>query len=340
MSHSNIALFVANAGCPYRCTFCNQFTITGEPETAKPEDVAPAVRTALRSGTRHAQLAFFGGSFTAIPRDYMLSLLEAARPFVEDGSVTGIRISTRPDCIDDEILDILQEYGTEAIELGAQSMSDSVLRLNRRGHTAEDVERASGKIRSRGLELGLQMMTGLYGSSPEQDRETAKALISLKPQTVRIYPTIVIERTELARLYREGKYTPQTLEEAVELGADLLREFEQNGIRVIRLGLHSGGNVEDGYVAGPYHPAFRELCEGRIYLRLAREALRGKTPGSYTLFVRPSEISKMTGQKRKNIIELEKNQFHCKIRPDSGLRRYEVRVGGFNGLKIAGNAGV
>lgn len=328
MSHSNIALFVANAGCPYRCTFCNQFTITGEPETAKPEDVAPAVETALRSGTKHAQIAFFGGSFTAIPRDYMISLLEAARPFVEDGSVTGIRLSTRPDCIDDEILDILQAYGTEAIELGAQSMSDSVLTLNRRGHCAEDVVRASEKIRSRGLELGLQMMTGLYGSTPETDLKTAQELIALKPQTVRIYPTIVIEGTELARLYREGKYVPQTLDEAADLGARLLLSFEQNGIRVIRLGLHSGGNVEEGYVAGPYHPAFRELCEGKIYLQAAKDALRGRKPGPYTLYVRPSEISKMTGQKRKNIIELDQYNFHCRVRPDSGLRKYEVRVGG------------
>lgn len=328
MSHSNIALFVANAGCPYRCTFCNQFTITGEPETAKPEDVAPAVETALRSGTKHAQIAFFGGSFTAIPREYMISLLEAAWPFVEDGSVTGIRLSTRPDCIDDEILDILQAYGTEAIELGAQSMSDSVLNLNRRGHCAEDVVRASEKIRSRGLELGLQMMTGLYGSTPETDLETAQALIALKPQTVRIYPTIVIEGTELARLYREGKYVPQTLDEAADLGAKLLLAFEQNGICVIRLGLHSGGNVEEGYVAGPYHPAFRELCEGRIYFQAAKDALKGRQPGSYTLYVQPSEISKMTGQKRKNIIELDQYNFHCRVRPDSGLQKYEVRVGG------------
>lgn len=328
MSHSNIALFVANAGCPYRCTFCNQFTITGEPETAKPEDVAPAVETALRSGTKNAQIAFFGGSFTAIPRDYMISLLEAAHPFVEDGSVTGIRLSTRPDCIDEEILDILQSYGTEAIELGAQSMSDSVLKLNRRGHCAEDVVRASEMIRSRGLELGLQMMTGLYGSTPEMDMETAQALIDLKPQTARIYPTIVIEGTELARLYREGQYIPQTLEEASELGAKLLLVFEQKGIRVIRLGLHSGGNVEEGYVVGPYHPAFRELCEGQIYLQAAKDALRGRTPGPYTLYVRPSEISKMTGQKRKNIIELDKYNFHCRVRPDSGLQKYEVRVGG------------
>lgn len=340
MSHSNIALFVANAGCPYRCTFCNQFTITGEPETAKPEDVAPAVKTALRSGTRHAQLAFFGGSFTAIPRDDMVSLLKAAKPFVDDGSVTGIRISTRPDCIDNEILDILQEYGVESIELGAQSMCDEVLRLNRRGHSAEDIVRASEMVRSRGLELGLQMMTGLYGSSPEKDLETAKALTDLNPETVRIYPTIVIEGTELARLYRDGKYVPQSLDEAVDLGAQLLLLFENCSIRVIRLGLHSGGNVEDGYVAGPYHPAFRELCESRIYLQCAREKLWGKKPGNYTLFVRPTEISKMTGQKRKNIIELDKVQFHCRIRPDSGLRRYQVRVGGSDGIKITGNAGV
>lgn len=150
MKHSNIALFVAGVGCPHRCTFCDQRTITGEPETASPEDVAPAVRTALESGTRGAQLAFFGGSFTAVPRPYMISLLEAARPFVEDGSVSGIRISTRPDSVGDEVLDILEDYGVEAVELGAQSMRDRVLKLNRRGHTADDVVEAAERVRRHG----------------------------------------------------------------------------------------------------------------------------------------------------------------------------------------------
>ena len=326
MSHRNIALFVANAGCPHRCTFCNQFSITGEPETAQPEDVHAAMRTALQNGQTGGQIAFFGGSFTAVPRPYLTALLEAAAPYVEDGSVSGIRISTRPDAIDEDILRLLEKYHVTAVELGAQSMSDEVLRKNRRGHTAEDVETASRAIQAHGMELGLQMMTGLYGSTEAEDLATADRLIALHPDTVRIYPTLVMEGTELARLYRQGRYVPQTLEEAVRTCAGLLRRFHGAGIPVIRLGLHSGGGVEDGYLAGPWHPAFRELCEGRIYYEAAAEQLKRLPKGRYRLFVAPSEISKMTGQKRKNIIELEKHQFRCSVRPDSALQPYQIRI--------------
>ena len=326
MKHSNIALFVAGVGCPHRCTFCDQRTITGEPETASPEDVAPAVRTALESGTRGAQLAFFGGSFTAVPRPYMISLLEAARPFVEDGSVSGIRISTRPDSVGDEVLDILEDYGVEAVELGAQSMRDRVLKLNRRGHTADDVVEAAERVRRHGFELGLQMMTGLPGSAPEDDLYTGRMLAELQPATMRIYPTIVLEGTELAELWRTGAYVPPTLDESVQVCGELLRIFEDRGIPVIRMGLHSGGEVEEGYLTGPYHPAFRELCEGHIYLERAKDALKGAEPGKYRLSVAPSEISKMAGQNRRNIIELEKNGYVCRIRPEDGLAHFEVRA--------------
>lgn len=322
--HANIALFVAHVGCPQRCTFCNQNVITGAPQTAQPEDVAEAVRTALASGTRGAQLAFFGGSFTAVDRNYMVSLLEAARPFVEDGSVSGIRCSTRPDAIDESVLELLKKYNVEAVELGAQSMDDRVLAMNRRGHTEDDVRRASALIHSFGMELGLQMMTGLYGDTDEGAMRTADELISLQPATVRIYPTVVLEGTELARLYAAGTYRPQTLPEAVSLCAALLPKFTDNGIRVIRLGLHSGGNVEDGYLAGAYHPAFRELVEGELYLQKVEELMKGLPEGEYTLYVKPSEISKITGQKRKNILKLKEHGYDCKVKGNAELEPFEV----------------
>lgn len=326
MSHKNIALFVAHAGCQNTCTFCNQRTISGKTETATADDVKRAMDIALSSGCHDGQLAFFGGSFTAIDRDYMISLLEAAHPYVLDHSVTGIRISTRPDAIDDEILELLKFYGVEAIELGAQSMDERVLALNKRGHTAEDVRVASKLIKSYDFELGLQMMTGLYGDTDEGAVYTAKELIALSPKTVRIYPTVVLEGTELASLYKSGEYKPQTLDEAVELCAKLLEMFENEGIKVIRLGLHSGGGVEEGYIAGAYHPALRELCESKLYYDrvLAELSTYDNSKGNeYKIFVNPKEISKMTGQKRINIVKLKDKNYFCKVFPDERLKQNE-----------------
>lgn len=326
MKHANIALFVANIGCPNMCSFCNQRTISGAVSTAKPEDVAQAIKVARDSGLKNGQLAFFGGSFTAIPFDYMQSLLSAARPFLDDGSISGIRISTRPDAIDENILRVLKESGVTAIELGAQSMVDDVLNANRRGHTAEDVRRAATLISESSFELGLQMMTGLYKDTNVGAVYTASELIKLNPDTVRIYPTVVLKGTELAELYRRGEYRSQTLSEAVSLCAKLIPMFEEEAISVIRVGLHSGGNVEEGYIAGAYHPAFRELCESEIYLSKTLSTFEGRGAGSYKVFVAPSEISKMTGQKRKNIIELENRGFTCTVCADESLKKYDFII--------------
>ncbi len=329
MSHKNIALFVAHAGCPNTCSFCNQRIISGKTETATADDVKRAMKIALDSGCHDGQLAFFGGSFTAIDRDYMISLLEAAHPYVLNRSITGIRISTRPDAIDTEILELLKYYGVEAIELGAQSMDERVLSLNRRGHTAEDVKRASELIKSHGFELGLQMMTGLYGDTDEGAVYTANEFIKLAPTTVRIYPTVVLEGTDLCTLYRSGEYKPETLDEAVNLCSVLLRMFEDAGIKVIRLGLHSGGNVEDGYIAGAYHPALRELCESKIFYERVLADLSeydNSAENEYKIFVNPKEISKMTGQKRINIVKLKDKNYSCKVFSDEKLKKNEFYI--------------
>lgn len=308
------------------CSFCNQHIISGKEKTATPEDVREAVRVALEHGCKGGQLAFFGGSFTAIDRTYMVELLSAAKPFVDDGSISGIRISTRPDAIDDEVLCILSHYGVDAIELGAQSMVDDVLLANRRGHTSENVRCAAKLIRAHGFELGLQMMTGLYKDTDEGAIYTAEELTKLKPDTMRIYPTVILEGTELADLYRAGKYVPQTLDEAVSLCAKLLLFFEEQGIRVIRTGLHSGGNVEDGYIAGAYHPAFRELCESEIYFSRVKEVFASKPQGKYKIFVSSKEISKMTGQKRKNVIKLKDTGFDCTVHGADNLKKYDFYI--------------
>lgn len=329
MKHINVALFVPHEGCPHMCSFCNQKTISGSAKKLTKEDIDEAVKIAIERGydKSNSEIAFFGGSFTAIDKEYMTYLLKSAYSYVKNGLFKGIRCSTRPDAIDSEILNILKKYGVTAIELGAQSMSDKVLELNDRGHTAEDVVKASELIKKHGFELGLQMMTGLYGDTDETAIETAKKIISLKPETVRIYPTVVLENTRLATLYETGKYTPQTVDEAVELCSVLLGMFGDAHIKVIRLGLHSGGNVEDGFVAGAYHPAFRELCESRLYLEKCRELINtNNITGNITIYVCPTEISKMTGQKRSNINLLASFGVYAKVKGDAELDKYKMRL--------------
>lgn len=321
--HANISVFVPHLGCPQMCSFCNQRYIARTSEIPDEETVKKAVETAINSknySNENTEIAFFGGSFTAIEREYMLRLLSAAHEYVKDKKVAGIRVSTRPDAINREILDILKEYGVTAIELGAQSMCDDVLTLNKRGHTVSDIIKSSSLIKQYGFSLGLQMMTGLYGSDDEKDIYTAEQIIRLKPDTVRIYPTIVLENTDLAELFEQGKYTPQALENAVELAAKLLIMFKEQNISVIRTGLHTIDT--ERYVAGPWHPSFKELCDAEIFYKKAL-ALLGEQ-GKYTVFVHPSSISKMIGQKRSNIIKLKALGFDCLVRPDGALGEYDL----------------
>ena len=289
------------------------------------------MKTALESADcNKGEIAFFGGSFTAIDKDYMISLLERAKMYIDKGLFAGIRVSTRPDCINEEILDILKYYGVTSIELGCQSMDDEVLHLNNRGHSAENVVKSAKLIKYYGFEFGVQMMTGLYGDNDETAIETARKLIDLKPDTARIYPTVVLENTDLERLYKAGEYKPQTVDEAADLCSELLLMFHEANIRVIRVGLHSGGNVEDGFVAGAYHPAFREICESRIYLIkvLAEIERQGTEKGDVSVTVGSSFVSMMAGQKKANSEKLRELGYNLKIKQDKNMKKYEIEVGG------------
>lgn len=332
MRHINVALFVPDEGCPHRCSFCNQKTISGSVKRLEVSDVDSAVHTALSSKTdvSGGEIAFFGGSFTAIEKTYMESLLSAAYKYIKDGLFHGIRISTRPDCIDRPTLEILKRYGVTSIEIGCQSMSDRVLLLNERGHTADDIVKASKLIKAYGFELGVQMMTGLYGDDDETAIETAEKLIALSPDTARIYPTVVLEKTKLEQLYLSGEYRPQTLDESVNLCSKLLYLFYKAGIPVIRLGLHSGGNVEEGYVAGAYHPAFRELCESKIYLSLLLKELERQniTGGEITVAVAEKNLSQFLGQKKSNISSLSSLGFVTAVKTSNELSKYQIQVQG------------
>ena len=325
---ANVAVFVPHLGCGHRCSFCNQNGINGDTGPVGTDGVTRILEHGLATlggNAKDAQIAFFGGSFTSIPRDQRILLLEAAQPFLREGGYGGIRISARPDAIDEGILDELESYGVTAIELGVQSMDDGVLSANNRGHTAEDVEKASALIRERGFSLGHHMMTGLYGSNQTKDLYTARRLIALKPDTVRIHPALVLEGTKLARLHHEGKYIPQDLEGAVELCTELLKMFNQAGVTVIRMGLHDTPGLNESLVAGPYHPAFRELCEGKIMLGTAVRLLYGAGPGKVRLAVNPGYVSRMTGQNRRNLRQLKDMGYRVKIVTDEGLEPLEVR---------------
>ena len=329
MSHSNISIFVPHKGCPNDCSFCNQRAISGQMTSATPEDVEDAVEIAIKYKVdpKNTEIAFFGGSFTAIEREDMLSLLTAAKHFLDIYKFKGIRISTRPDCINKDILETLKNYGVTAIELGAQSMSDEILSANRRGHTAEDVRKASKLIKEYDFELGLQMMTGLYKSDFQKDEQTALEIIKLRPDTVRIYPTVVLKNTHLGYLQEKGEYIAPTAEESAPFCARLLQLFEKEGIKVIKLGLHSSETVESDMVGGAYHPAFRELCEGHIYLAKTLEKLSDKDKNQqYVIYVNKKVLSKAKGQQKRNEKALKNQGFHCIIKGKENLEEFDIEV--------------
>ncbi len=302
---SIIPVFVPHLGCPNDCVFCNQRRISGSTVPASAEDVDNAIKNAAalpRTGAKR-QLAFYGGSFTAIPKAEQEALLSAAYSHLLSGEIDSIRLSTRPDAIDAEILARLKKFGVETIEIGAQSMDERVLLLAGRGHTAKDVENAARQIKSAGFRLILQMMTGLPGADDESSIESARRIIALEPDGVRIYPTVIVRDTALYDLWKAGRYDEHTVEDAVRVCAKLLPMFEKADIPVIRLGLNPTDELSGGAaVGGAYHPALGELVKSRIMREKAEKLLAGVPKDSnVTLGVNSSRISQMVGQHRCNI---------------------------------------
>lgn len=276
----------------------------------------------LGDKTLNAEIAFFGGSFTAIDRDYMISLLQAVQPYIN--IFQGIRISTRPDCIDEEILQILKYYGVTSIELGAQSMDDAVLIANNRGHNSENVKKSSELIKNSGFSLGLQMMTGLYKSTFEKDICTAESFIKLKPDTVRIYPTVIMKDTDLAKYFLSGKFVPYSLNQSVELCAKLIMMFDKENIKIIRLGLHYSDSLIVNSYGDNYHPAFKELCENKIFFGKFLENVGEKN--NFTVFINKKSLSKFYGQKKSNILKLAEMGFNFKTEFDNTLGKYDLYI--------------
>lgn len=306
--NSIIPVFVPHLGCPNDCVFCNQRRISGEKEAANADTVVKAIESAaaLPDTGAKRQLAFYGGSFTAIPVHTQEELLSAAAPYLENGTISSIRLSTRPDAIDETVLKRLAHYGVTTVELGAQSMCDEVLSLSGRGHDSKAVENASKLIKEKGFELVLQMMTGLPGDSEERSIETARRMIALKPDAVRIYPTVIVRDTALYDLWQTGHYEEHTVEKAVSVCAKLVPMFEEAGIRIIRLGLNPTEELSGGAAAGgAYHPALGELVYSRIMRNKAYELLKCIRSDAVTLGVNPADVSKLIGQHRCNILWLK-----------------------------------
>lgn len=278
----------------------------------------------LKESTKNAEIAFFGGSFTAINRAYMISLLEATKPYIDE--FLGIRISTRPDYIDEEVLGILKSYNVTSIELGAQSMDDVVLNANNRGHNSFDVIKASELIKSYDFSLGLQMMTGLYKSDFDKDISTAEQFIKLKPDTVRIYPTVIMKDTELAKLYHSGEFVPYTLETSVDLCSQLIRMFTRENINIIRLGLHYSDSLINNSYGNNYHPAFKELCENKIFYDKFLNKARALNKNDISVFINEKSLSKFLGQKKYNLSKFNELGFNIDINFDNTLEKYDLYI--------------
>ena len=329
--NSIIPVFVPHLGCPNDCVFCNQRRISGHIEPATAQTVKNAIEEAAAltpSGTKR-QLAFYGGSFTAIPEGQQLELFEAAQPYLAEGVISSVRLSTRPDAIDAAVLKRLKKYGVAVVELGAQSMCDRVLELSGRGHDSAAVENASKLIKAAGFDLVLQMMTGLPGDTDESCIESAKKIIALEPDGVRIYPTVIVRDTVLCDMWRTGTYREHTVEDAVRICAKIVPLFNEAGIPIIRMGLNPTEELSGGdALGGAYHPALGELVFSRIMLQKARELLAEVKPESrVVLGVSRSDVSKMIGQHRCNVKALmsELSLAELKIH-EASVKSGEIRI--------------
>lgn len=333
-----IPIFVPHLGCPQDCTFCNQKKISGQTKMITANDVRATIEQYLNSfmdKNKYTEVAFFGGSFTGIEVEKQEELLSVAFEFIKNKKINSIRISTRPDYINEEILKRLKKYGVKTIELGVQSSNDSILRSCRRGHTFEDVIKASKLIKKYRFVLGHQMMVGLPESTRSDEIKTASDLIALKPKIVRIYPVLVVKGTELEIQYNEGKYAPLSVEYAADTSKELLTMFNKKRINVIRIGLQntneiqSPNNKDSQVVAGPYHPAFRQVVESLIwYEKLQTKIKKLKSiVKKIRIDVNPKDINEAIGHRKSNIEKIKKDyEIRAEIRANKRIKKGRFKI--------------
>ena len=345
MKHYNIPIFIPHLGCPFDCIYCDQKTIAAQQEIPTPQQVVHTIEQYLQTIPIEAfvEVAFFGGNFTAVEKKQQEDYLRAVQPYLQQGRVQSIRVSTRPDCIDEPALDLLARYGVKMIELGVQSLSDKVLQASARNYRPKDVYKSSHLIRERQFDLGVQLMVGLPQDTYAQDIQTTYQVISLRPQVVMIYPTLVIAGTALETMWKRGDYVSLSLEEAVLTCCDMFLLFQKENIRVIRMGLYPGEDLRrEGVVkAGPFHSSFGELVEQEVFKRQARAAIRRYVnkfgcPTHIDLYVNFRDISKMVGRQKRNLSDLREefglNSLQLKIQ--QGLTRNWVGISAARADKV------
>ncbi len=334
-----IPIFIPHQGCPESCVFCNQVKISGALPNITVENAKKIINEYLEylenRENKYIEIAFFGGSFTAIDESFQNMMLQMAKEYIDDGKVDGIRISTRPDAIDKNILKRLKSYGVTTIELGVQSADDYILKISNRGHTFKDVQNASKLIKKAGINLGHQMMVGLPESNMTDEIRTAKKLAKLKPKIMRIYPVLVIKNTKLAEMYYDNKYTPLELDEAIQICKELLKFFKSKNIKVIRVGLQNTDEIsEPGYeksevIAGPFHEAFRELVETNIwYDRILDEISKLNVKiRKAEIIIHPKNANYVIGYKKNNIAKLkERYNIDLKIQYNMNMNIEEFKI--------------
>ena len=333
-----IPIFVPHLGCPNDCIFCNQKSISGQKKNMTKEEAKNIIDNYLKNlndSDALIEIAFFGGSFTAINEELQNELLELAYTYVKEGKVESIRISTRPDYIDKNILKRLKKYKVKTIELGVQSANDFVLKRANRGHTFEDVKKASKLIRWYGFRLGHQMMVGLPESTRQDEINTAKALIKLKPKMVRIYPVLVVKNTKLEMEYESGIYKALPLPQAVETCKQLVRMFSDKNIDIIRVGLQNTDEISDPssekseVVAGPYHPAFRQLVESGLWYDAIVEKIKklNVKVKEVQVTVNPLDVNNVIGHKKDNVLKLKEfYDVDLVLKQDSNIKQGKSKI--------------
>ena len=321
--HYNIPVFLPELACPHRCVFCNQSSISSTyhiPSTTEVTAIIEKHLNSFKTSDKHVELAFFGGNFTGLPQQMQLEYLNHVQPWLKSGQIQGIRLSTRPDYISAEQTAWLSDFGVTHIELGAQSTDNEVLQKSGRGHKRDAIEKASAIIIESGLVLGLQMMVGLPGDNLEKARATAKDIISFGAKETRIYPCLVVQDTALEKLFKRQKYQPLSLDEAIVQAAEIYTIFEDAGVKVLRIGLHSSDDLNgSALVGGPYHPNFAEMVFGKLWQKTFENFDQWPETAEIILKTTPSQLNHAVGFKAANKKWLLQRYQQVKFLPDAAL---------------------
>ena len=330
--HYNIPIFIPDMACVGNCIFCDQKNITSHYHSPTKEDIQETIKTHLQSipqDNSHIELGFFGGSFTGLSKAKQEEYLQEVQPYIAEGKIHSIRLSTRPDMIDDDILRLLKQYYVETIEIGAQTFDKEVLLKSERGHSIEDTYNAAEKIKAAEINLGLQMMIGLPGDSIEKSLHTANTIVELGATNTRIYPLLIIKNTPLEQMYKRGEYKPLSIDTTVDYLSQIIPVFEKANVQILRVGLHQSEGLNSGetLIAGPYHPSIKELAISKIWQNKLQVLLQSKKYSDNIIIeVSPSEINYAIGYHASNKKMLLEKYKQIKFVPNTNLTQRDYHV--------------